>query len=231
MALSSPPGWKLKVRSKGLILIMSRMLLWLQLPVSRPHLHKPAWQPGNPSQHEPHEAAPGPGRLAQADPHYLGRDVIKHTFLDSWFVLKPARVSKVHELNTTFKKQAKPTFFWSGLLCWCSITVVGIKLKSSSITSLSLVYLLTTSNTSSKELLSVTNMSVTAHCSGRGVGGNCLVSALHVSGTLVTLTGHQEQVCGARGRQHQHCRIPGSRLTKLRCSACLSTVFQMRKAM
>ena len=178
---------------------MSRMLLWLQWPVSRPHLHKPAWQPGNPSQHEPHEAAPGPGRPAQADPHYLGCDVIKRTFLDSWFVLKPARVSKVHELNTTFKKQAKPTFFWSGFLCWCSITVVGIKLKSSSITSLSLVYLLTTSNTSSKELLSVTNMSLTAHCSGRGVGGNCLVSALHVSGTLVTLTGHQEQVCGARG--------------------------------
>ena len=86
---------------------MSRMLLWLQWPVSRPHLHKPAWQPGNPSQHEPHEAAPGPGRPAQADPHYLGCDVIKRTFLDSWFVLKPARVSKVHELNTTFKKQAK----------------------------------------------------------------------------------------------------------------------------
>lgn len=47
-------------RSKGLILIMSRMLLWL--PVSRPHLHKPAWQPGNPRQHEPTRRPPGRAR-------------------------------------------------------------------------------------------------------------------------------------------------------------------------
>ena len=83
---------------------MSRMLLWLQLPVSRPHLHKPAWQ------HEPHEAAPRPGPASTGRPS-LSRPWRHQTYIFRFMIRVKTCTSLKStlntELNTTFKKQAK----------------------------------------------------------------------------------------------------------------------------
>ena len=120
-------------------------------------------------------------------------------------------------LTQLYEVSKKLTFFWSGLLC-CSITVVGIKSKSSSIISLSLEYLLTTSNTSSRELLSVTNMLTALLRPGcwRQLPG-------HVS-TLVTVV-----TPGMWSQQHRHCRMP-TPPTKDEMLPCRSsTAFEMNQ--
>ena len=83
------------VRSMVLFLIMGRMLLWL--PVTRPHLRKPARKLDLNRVNIGSERKTRPSGGQAAQQHCLGRDVTERTFFNSWFVLKPARVSKVHE--------------------------------------------------------------------------------------------------------------------------------------